>query len=135
MTDEPDECDESNRPGGPREHRKGAPPAAVPEKPEERADAGIEEWLAPLFTDSTLWPLILVVGGCLSTLGAAIWVAALYQNWLAAAGLLGLGWICFDISKRHRKAIGRMGRLGWCIVSLWGLSLAIAGLAIGLGLV
>jgi hypothetical protein len=105
-------------------------------KPEERARAGAEEWLAPLFSDSSLWPLVLVVGGCLSTLGAAIWVAALYhQNFFAAAALLGLCWICFDVSKRHRRAIGRTGLLGWSIVSLWALSLVIGGLAIGLGIV
>ena len=105
-------------------------------RPEEREGAGIEQWLAPLFTDSTLWPLTLVVAGCLSTIGAAIWVAALYnQNFFAAAGLLGIAWICFDVVRRHRRKTGRIGLVGWSIVSLCLLSAAIGGIAIGLGLV
>ena len=104
-------------------------------RPEEREGAGIEQWLAPLFTDSTLWPLTLVVASCLSTLGATIGVAALYhQNVFAAAGLLGIAWIGFDVARRHRRETGRMGLLGWSILSLWLLSAAIGGLAIALGL-
>jgi hypothetical protein len=118
------------------EPRECSQPAQPRGQPEEADDAGIEEWLAPLFADSTLWPLVVVLAGSLATLGAAIGVAALYrQNLFAAAALLGLAWICFDVSKRHRRNKGRLGRLGWSIVALWGLSAAIGGLAIGLGLV
>ncbi len=76
------------------------------------------------------------MAGCLTTLGAAIWVAALYdRNFFAAAGLLGIAWICFDVGRRHRRETGRIGLLGWSIVSLWLLSAAIGGIAIALGLV
>jgi hypothetical protein len=34
-----------------------------------------------------------------------------------------------------RRKIGRLGRLGWSILALWGLGAAIGGLAISLGLV
>ena len=111
-------------------------PAPARGQPEEADDAGIEEWLAPLFTDSTLWPLVLVVAGSLATVGGAIGVSALYQqNPFAAAGLIGLAWICFDVGKRHRRDKGSLGRLGWSIIALWGLSAAIGVLAIALGLV
>ena len=79
--------------------------------------------------------MLLVVASCLSTLGAAVLVAGLYhQNLAAAAALLGLAWISFDVSQRRRRENGRLGMLGWSIVSLWTLSAAIGGAAIGLGL-
>lgn len=100
-----------------------------------KPSSGSEEWLAPFFTDSSLWPVVVVVGTCLSTLGAAVLIAGLYhQNPAAAAALLGLAWISFDISRRRLSMNGRLGMLGWSIVSLWALSAAIGGLAIRLGL-
>lgn len=99
------------------------------EEPDERA--GADHWLEPFFTDSALWPVVLVAAGCFGTLGAAILVAALYVgNYAALAALLLLAWLSFDVVKRDRRG----GRLGRCVVVLWGLSALIAGAAIYLGL-
>jgi len=107
----------------------------MPDDREPEEEAGIDDWLAPLFMDSSLWPVVIVVAGCLSTLGAAVGVTAFYsRNPMAAAALLLLGWISFDVCRRRRRDGGQLGLLGWIIVALWGLSAAIGGLAIHFGL-
>lgn len=104
-------------------------------RPEPEGHPTVEELIAPFFTDSTLWPVLLVVMGGLATLGAAVLVGAIYyRNLLAAAALLGIAWIAFDVVKRHRRLQGSMGRLGWTIIALWLLSAAIAIGAAVLGL-
>ena len=115
--------------------REDSPSAPSRERQADGDARGTDEWLAPFITDSSLWPVLLVVASCLSTLGAAVLVAGLYhQNLAAAAALLGLAWISFDVGKRRRRANGRLGILGWSILSLWALSATIGGIAIGLGL-
>ena len=112
-----------------------SPSAPSRERRVDEDARGTDAWLAPFFTDSSLWPVLVVVASCLSTLGAAVLVAGIYhQNLPAAAALLGLAWISFDVGRRRRRENGRLGMLGWSIVSLWALSAAIAGLAISLGL-
>ena len=104
-------------------------------RPEPEGPQTVEELIAPFFTDSTLWPVLLVVMGGLATLGAAVLVGAIYyRNLLAAAALLGIAGIAFDVVKRHRRLQGSMGRLGWTIIALWLLSAAIAIGAALLGL-
>lgn len=125
-----DQGETHDRNGDSRPSAGGHEADTAPEAPR-----GVEELIAPFFKDSTLWPVLLVVVGCLSTLGSVVLVGALYHfNPLAAAALLGISWIAFDVCKRHRRQHGAMGRLGWSIVSLFGLSAAIALLAIRLGL-
>jgi hypothetical protein len=100
-------------------------PESGPREPEGRQT--VEELIAPFFTDSSLWPVLIVVMGGLATLGAAVLIGAIYyRNLLAAAALLGIAWIAFDVVKRHRRQQGDIGRLGWTIVALWLLSAAIA---------
>ena len=103
-----------------------------PEEAEERT--GIDSWIEPFFTDSALWPVVLVAAGCFATLGAAILVAALQAGHYAALGaLLLLAWMSFDVVKRNRRE-GRLGLLGRFVVSLWGLSALFAGAGIYFGL-
>jgi len=131
----PDGVGPNGSPDGPERGAPGADPDPVSRQSEPEKGAGTDQWLAPLFTDSTLWPVVIVVAGCLSTLGAAVLVATLYnRNPITAAALLGLGWISFDVCRQHRRESGRLGYLGWSIVSLWGLSAAIGAIAILFGL-
>ena len=116
-----------------KDNMRGGAGSEAPE-PEDRQT--VEEFIAPFFTDSSLWPVLLVVAGCLATLGAAVLVGAIYHhNLFAAAALLGIAWIAFDVGKRHRRQHGSMGLLGWSIVALWVLSAAIGVAATLLGLV
>ena len=103
-----------------------------PEESEEHV--GIDSWLEPFFTDSALWPVVLVAAGCFATLGAAVLVAALHaRHYAALAALLLLAWMSFDVVKRTRRK-GRLGLLGRCVIGLWGLSALFAGAGIYLGL-
>ena len=106
-----------------------------PMRPEEAEEhTGIDSWIEPFFTDSTLWPVVLVAAGCFATLGAAVLVAAFYAGHFAALGaLLLLAWLSFDVVKRNRRE-GRLGLVGRCVVGLWGLSALFAGAGIYLGL-
>lgn len=101
---------------------------------ETNGPAGVDSWLQPFFTDSALWPVVLVTAGCLGTLGAAMLVAALYVfNYAAIGALLLLAWMSSDAVIRNRKE-GRFGLLGRCIMSLWFVSALLAIGAVWLGL-
>ena len=96
--------------------------------------SGLDDWLEPFFSDSALWPVVLVAAGCLGTLGAAVLVAALYvQNYAAIGALILLAWMSFDLASRNRSN-GRFGVLGRCIIGLWLISATIGLAGVWLGL-
>jgi hypothetical protein len=96
--------------------------------------SGLERWLRPYLSDSTLWPVTFVAVVVLVLFGATlVLLAARERNLFAAAALLGLAWISADGVRASRRA-GRVGTLGRAIVALWALVALSAAAAIVLGL-
>jgi len=87
---------------------------------------GVELWLAPFFRDSTLWPVLLVVGAVFVLFGAmGILLAVVERNPAAVAAMLGLAWGSFDALLRYGRA-SRSWLLFVCVIGYWALSIAAA---------
>ncbi len=101
------------------------------EGPEERR---VERFIRPYFTDSTLWPVLFVLVGALSTLGASVLLLAVEGRnvfALAALAILLLGSadaVFHDLRRR------RIGLAAGAVLGLWALSGAIAFAAVHWGL-
>lgn len=95
------------------------PGRASPDGDEPRS---LGDWLAPFFEDPALWPLLFVVGGIFSVLGAAaLLLATVERSPFAAAALLPAFWISVDVAFREWRR-GGFGRASACIAVLWTLS-------------
>ena len=96
---------------------------------------GAERWILPFVQDSSLWPVSAVLLLCLSTVGAAVVLAAwVARDVLAMAGLVVLLGISGDIAFRAWRG-EQNPILAWCVLSLWVGSLAAAAIGIATGIV
>jgi hypothetical protein len=97
-----------------------------PAPPDRDEPQGVELWLAPFFRDSTLWPVLLVVGAVFVLFGAmGILLAVVERNPAAVAAMLGLAWGSFDALIRYGRA-SRSRVLLICVIGYWMLSIAAA---------
>ncbi len=103
--------------------------------PEPPPGRRIDGWLEPFFSDSTLWPVGLVLLLVLATLLAALWLLALgSRSPLAALALALLAAASAEGLWRDWRR-GGPGRASALMLALWASSALIAGLAAGVGLV
>jgi hypothetical protein len=101
----------------------------------EPGPKGLDDWLRPYFTDSTLVPVALVAAGCFTALGGGIIAWAVRGRSLAAiAALVLLAGMSADWLLRDRRRRGRLGLASRCVLALWALSAAAAAAAFALGL-
>ncbi len=115
-------------------------PGETPSQPRHRDDAPdaagrrIEQWILPFFTDSTLWPVLLVMAGVLATIGAAVLLLAVGDRnaFAIAALLLMLGMSGEQLYRDLRR--GRLGLAGASIACLWLLIGLVAALLVRTGL-
>ena len=102
-----------------RRDDEGAPPEAEPR--------GVERWLLPYFTDSTLWPVTIVLLAALSMFGAVALLLALGDRNLfamAALAILAVGSVeglVRDVRRRRR-----LGAVSILILAVWLLSALVA---------
>lgn len=92
--------------------------------PEEAADprSRVDQLLAPLYEDRTLWGLLAVMALVLATFLASILLMSLERRPFAIAALLGVAWMSVDGLRRSNPG-GPTARL---IIGLWLLSAGIA---------
>ncbi len=96
---------------------------------------GIERWILPFVQDSSLWPVSAVMVLCLSTVGAAVLLAAwIARDLFAIAALVGMLGISADIAFRVRRG-EQKPILGWVVLVLWLGSSAGAAIGIASGIV
>ena len=101
----------------------------------EAEPGGIDRWILPFVQDSSLWPVSAVMVLCLSTVGAAVLLAAwIGRDLFAIAALVVMIGISGDIALRARR--GEQGSiLAWGILVLWVGSFAGAAIGIAAGIV
>ncbi|UCE87586.1 MAG: hypothetical protein JSU66_07690 [Deltaproteobacteria bacterium] len=111
-----------------------------PETPERETPATYEEprrledWIRPLFTDSTLWPLLIVAILSLVTFGSAILLLAIRtRNHFALAALVILAWLSADASRSDLRR-RRLGPVSGLILAVWSTAGLVAVAAVALGL-
>jgi hypothetical protein len=99
-------------------------PARDPDSREaDPEEQGIDLWLRPFITDSTLWPVLVVaVAAFVSMTVGLITLAWSNRSPLAAAALLGIVWISVDAGYRQRREGGSRLLVG-LLVALWALTL------------
>ena len=86
---------------------------------ESEPAGGIEPWILPFVQDSSLWPVSAVMVLCLSTVGAAVLLAAwIARDLFAIAALVGMLGISGDIALRVRRG-EQKPILGWVVLVLW----------------
>lgn len=87
--------------------------ADSPDSPEERRRREPDHWLEPIFSDSTLWPLLLVMLLILVTLGAALLLLALAdRNLFAMAALAVVAIVSVDVCRHDLGSAGWAGSRG-----------------------
>jgi len=108
-------------------------PAHAPAR-EPDASPGLEELLGVLLHESTLWPLLIVIVLSFGSLGAGLIVLSVVDRNLFAAGalILMLG-MTLDLLWRSRRRTG-LRPLARGVALLWLAALALAGLAVWLGI-
>jgi hypothetical protein len=107
----------------------------VTEPGREREPRGLDDWLRQFFRDSTLVPVLLVVTGSFTAIGAGLIAWAVRGRSLAAiAALVLLAGMSADALLRDRRRNGRLGLASRCVLGLWALSAAGAAAAVALGL-
>ena len=85
-----------------------------------------DAFLRPLFPDSSLWPILIVVMIVLATFfGSVILMAVRTRSLVAVAALLGLAWlttapVTADVRRR------RLGATSLVLLLLWAISLGVA---------
>ena len=111
-------------------------------EPESRRpeDAGLahpsnaNQLLDTLFTDSALWPLLIVILISVGALGAGVLVLGLGdRNYFASAALLLLAGMTIDVSLRARRR-PRYRILAKAILLLWATAIALALVAVYSGI-
>ena len=106
-------------------------PESTPDEPEPR---GVERWILPYFTDSTLWPVTIVLIATMSMFGAAVLLLALGDRnlfALAALAILVVGSVEGLVRDLRRR---RLGAASMLILAVWLLSALVAGVALHYGL-
>jgi hypothetical protein len=112
------------------------------EEPDGAGDEGEEQpdprqldtWIRPFFSDSTLWPVLVVAFAIFVVFGAALLLLAVRSRspW-AIAALLVLAWMSVDgVSGDVRRR--RLGLVSRSIVTLWTASALAAVVATAAGL-
>ena len=107
----------------------------------EDEDRGPEDLPAPdeiigtLFQETSLWPLLIVVLGCLGSFGAAMIVLALIdRNLFAIAALVLIGGMTIDLGIRAWR--GSTNRnIAKLLVLFWMTAAGLAGIAFATGIV
>ena len=101
----------------------------------ETEPGGIDQWILPFVQDSSLWPVSAVIVLCLSTLGAAVLLAAwIARNLFAIAALVVMIGISGDVAVRARRG-EQNPILAWGLLVLWLGSAAAAVIGIVSGIV
>jgi hypothetical protein len=96
------------------------------EEPGSDERRGAEQWLAPFFRDSSLWPVLAVAGAIFVVMGTSgLLLAFVERNGFAVAAVLLVFWMSVDAVIRNRRRHGSALVPG-CIAALWGLSAAAA---------
>lgn len=97
-------------------------------------DSAADRFLRPLLSDSTLWPILIVVMAVLATFfGSVLLVALRRRSLAAAAALLGLAWLTTGpLADSWRRR--RLGPAAGLAVVLWLLAVAVALLGARTGL-
>jgi hypothetical protein len=114
--------DDSKRP-----EQEGAAPDAEPR--------GVERFILPYFTDSSLWPVTIVLLAALSMFGATVLLLALGErNLFAVAALLILAVGSVESLVREVRRRRRIGAVFLSILAVWLLSALVAGVALRYGL-
>ncbi len=99
----------------------GEPPSLPGEGDGAPPPAGnrVEQFIRPFFTDSALWPVLLVLAGVLATFGAAMVLLAVGErNGFAIVALALLLWMSADLVYRDLRR-RRLGVAGGSVVGLW----------------
>jgi hypothetical protein len=100
----------------------------------EPRDTRVEELLRPFFSDSALWPVLVVLFAALTTFGAALLLLALKaRSAYAIAALVVILGVSLDALRGPLRR-RRFGIAGGSIVAFWLLSALLAGLAAHQGL-
>jgi hypothetical protein len=104
--------------------------ASRDEPPDAGAAPGrFERFVAPLYEEPTLWPVLFVLAAHGVLIGAVLIALGLRsRNWFALAAL-ALSLVMTGDFLVRRLRTGVFGRLGWSVVSLWVLSAISAVLA------
>ena len=101
----------------------------------EREPRSLDDWLRQFFRDSTLVPVLLVVTGSFTAIGAGLIAWAVRgRNLAAIAALLLLAGMSGDALLRDFRRNRRLGLASRCVLGLWALSAAGAVAALALGL-
>ena len=86
----------------------------------------VDEWTAPLFTDPTLHPLLLVVGLVLGTfLTGLLLLLFKDRSFGALAALLAVAFMTFDLLQRDFRR-RRLSRIAGAVLVLWTVSMGAA---------
>lgn len=94
----------------------------------------VNDLLGLLARESTLWPLLIVMLASLGAFGAAMLVLAFVdRNLFAAAALVLVLGMTLDLAWRSRTRPG-LRNLARAAGLLWGVAIALAGLAVYFGL-
>jgi len=103
--------------------------------PSETELRGVERFILPYFTDSTLWPVTIVLLTALSMFGATILLLAVGErNLFAVAALLILAAGSVEGVVREVRRRRRIGAVSKLILAVWLLSALVAGVALRYGL-
>ena len=101
----------------------------------ETEPGGIDRWILPFVQDSSLWPVSTVMVLCLSTVGAAVLLAAwIGRDLFAIAALVVMIGLSGDIALRARRG-EQNSILAWGVLVLWVGSFAGAVIGIAAGIV
>lgn len=107
----------------------------VPEEPPDPVVAWVDRFLAPMFTDNTLWPVLtsvtLMVIVLLAVLLVTAWRDGALLGWVGI-GLVGM--LTFDVVRREIVARHRPGGIFAAAVVLWSLAAVVGYLASHYGL-
>lgn len=102
------------------------PPEPTPRAKHAPPEAGLDRWIDPFFSDSMLWPVLIVLVTAFAIFGAAVLLLAVRtRSFFAIAALLVLVVASAEAlrSDLHRRRVGRAGGL---ILVLWTLSALLA---------
>ncbi len=101
---------------------------------EVEASPGLDDLLGVLWRESTLWPLLIVIVASFGALGAGLFVLSVVdRNPFAAGALILLVGMTLDLLWRARRR-PRLRNLARSVGVIWLAALALAGLAVWLGI-
>lgn len=125
--------EESEEEGGPQPGDGEARSTRDPSS-EKDDSPGLDDLLGVLLHESTLWPLLIVIVASFGALGAGVIVLSVVdRNPFAAGALILLLGMTIDLLWRSRSRPG-LRNLARGVGVIWLAALALAGLAIWLGL-